>query len=77
MAFFNAQGDRPWIDLPANCHNNAGGFASADRHSEFKKCKVRVTPVAAHHHKLQPADRSCELPGRQWGIKLTSAPRRR
>lgn len=41
-AFFNAQQDRRWIDMPANYHNGAGGFAFVDGHSEIKKWKTTV-----------------------------------
>lgn len=41
-AFFNAQRDRRWIDMPANYHNGAGGLAFVDGHSEIKKWKTTV-----------------------------------
>lgn len=44
--FFNPDNQR-WIDLPASYHNNAGGLAFADGHSEIKKWKSSVpTPVS-------------------------------
>jgi prepilin-type N-terminal cleavage/methylation domain-containing protein/prepilin-type processing-associated H-X9-DG protein len=39
-AFFNAQRDRRWIDMPANYHNGACGFSFVDGHSEIKKWKT-------------------------------------
>jgi prepilin-type processing-associated H-X9-DG protein len=30
----------PWIDVQANYHNGAGGFAFADGHSEIRKWKA-------------------------------------
>ncbi len=41
-AFFNAQQDRRWIDMPANYHNGAGGLSFVDGHSEIKKWKTTV-----------------------------------
>jgi prepilin-type N-terminal cleavage/methylation domain-containing protein/prepilin-type processing-associated H-X9-DG protein len=41
-AFFNSQTDRRWIDMPASYHNNAGGLAFVDGHSEIKKWKSTV-----------------------------------
>jgi prepilin-type N-terminal cleavage/methylation domain-containing protein/prepilin-type processing-associated H-X9-DG protein len=41
-AFFNAQMDRRWIDMPANYHNGACGFSFVDGHSEIKKWKTTV-----------------------------------
>jgi len=41
-AFFNAQQDRRWIDMPANYHNGACGFSMVDGHSEIKKWKTTV-----------------------------------
>jgi prepilin-type N-terminal cleavage/methylation domain-containing protein/prepilin-type processing-associated H-X9-DG protein len=41
-AFFNAQRDRRWIDMPANYHNGAGGLSFVDGHSEIKKWKTTV-----------------------------------
>jgi prepilin-type N-terminal cleavage/methylation domain-containing protein/prepilin-type processing-associated H-X9-DG protein len=41
-AFFNAQRDRRWIDMPAHYHNGAGGFSFVDGHSEIKKWKTTV-----------------------------------
>ena len=42
-AFFNAQNNAQWIDLPGNYHNNACGFAFSDGHSEIHKWKGSVT----------------------------------
>src|SRR5688500_1198439 len=39
-AFFNAQRDRRWIDMPANYHNGAAGFSFVDGHSEIKKWRT-------------------------------------
>ncbi len=41
-AFFNAQRDRRWIDMPANYHNGAGGLSFVDGHSEIKAWKSTV-----------------------------------
>jgi prepilin-type N-terminal cleavage/methylation domain-containing protein/prepilin-type processing-associated H-X9-DG protein len=41
-AFFNAQRNPEWIDLPSNQHNGACGFAFADGHSEIHKWRSSV-----------------------------------
>ena len=41
-AFFNAQRNYEWIDLPSNLHKGACGFAFADGHSEIHKWRASV-----------------------------------
>ncbi len=75
-AFFNAQGSREWIDLPANYHNNACGFSFADGHSEIHKWKGSV---AARPIRINDFSRTVYPngdPDFPWLIQRTSAPRR-
>lgn len=76
-AFFNAQNNGEWIDLPGNSHNNACGFAFADGHSEIHKWKgsVKKYPVRIIDFSRQPVSRTD--PDFVWTLERTSAPRRR
>ncbi|MBX3747022.1 MAG: type II secretion system protein, partial [Verrucomicrobiae bacterium] len=75
-AFFNSQTDRRWIDLPANYHNNACGFAFSDGHSEIKKWKSSVTREVPNFQFTPPpvpvGDHDWT-----WTLQRTSAPVRR
>ncbi len=75
-AFFNAQGSREWIDLPANYHNNACGLSFADGHSEIHKWKGSV---AARRVMINDFSRTAFRvgdPDFPWLIERTSSPRR-
>lgn len=54
-AFFNAQRDRRWIDLPANYHNNACGLSFSDGHSEIKKWNSTVPREKVNFSYAPPA----------------------
>lgn len=74
-AFFNAQRNYEWIDLPSNQHNGACGFAFADGHSEIHKWRSSVLK-----HKLTFQDLSRQSVSQQdadflWTIERTSFPR--
>jgi prepilin-type N-terminal cleavage/methylation domain-containing protein/prepilin-type processing-associated H-X9-DG protein len=73
--FFNAQKNPEWIDLPANSHNNACGFAFADGHSEIHKWRTSVTryPVRIIDFSRQPV--RLDDPDFAWTLERTSAPR--
>ena len=75
-AFFNSQTDRRWIDLPANYHNNACGFAFADGHSEIKKWKSSV-PKERIDETYAPPTVPVGDHDWTWTIERTSAPVRR
>ncbi|MCC6232207.1 MAG: type II secretion system protein [Verrucomicrobiales bacterium] len=75
-AFFNSQTDRRWIDLPANYHNNACGFAFADGHSEIKKWKSSVPKERIDETYAPPAVPAGDHDW-MWTIERTSAPPRR
>ena len=38
----NPRSDASWVDLPANYHNGACGYAFADGHAEIKKWTDKV-----------------------------------
>ncbi len=75
-AFFNAQGDRRWIDMPANYHNDACGFAFADGHSEIKKWKTTVPREKMNFAYAPPTVPVGDLDW-TWVLERTSAPVRR
>ncbi len=75
-AFFNAQGDRRWIDMPANYHNDACGFAFADGHSEIKKWKTTVPREKINFTYSPPPVLAGDIDW-TWVIERTSAPVRR
>ena len=76
-AFFNAQNDLRWIDLPANYHNNACGFAFADGHSEIQKWKTSVTRFPVREGGFQNGNKSVARNDIDWNwtLERTSAPR--
>ncbi|HMO65847.1 MAG TPA: hypothetical protein PKE47_11620, partial [Verrucomicrobiota bacterium] len=74
-AFFNAQGSREWIDLPANYHNNAGGFAFADGHSEIHRWRGSVTRRPVQINDFARTVFPVGDPDFAWIIERTSAPR--
>ena len=74
-AFFNAQRNLQWIDLPGNYHNGACGFAFADGHSEIHKWSSSV-----NQYKVRVADFSRQtVPAgdidHTWVLERTSEPR--
>lgn len=74
-AFFNAQQNLEWIDLPGNQHNNACGFAFADGHSEIHKWKSSGTKQKLTFQssgRLSVARNDVDF---LWTIERTSAPR--
>ncbi|PYM10171.1 MAG: prepilin-type cleavage/methylation domain-containing protein [Verrucomicrobia bacterium] len=74
-AFFNAQNNWEWIDLPGNYHNNACGFAFADGHSEIHRWRSSVVkyPVRIIDFSRQPVPRT-DIDF-NWIIQRTSASR--
>jgi prepilin-type N-terminal cleavage/methylation domain-containing protein/prepilin-type processing-associated H-X9-DG protein len=74
-AFFNAQRNPEWIDLPANLHNGACGFAFADGHSEIHKWHASVLkyPVRLVDWSRTPV--SLQDPDFSWILEHTSYPR--
>ncbi len=75
-AFFNAQGSREWIDLPANYHNNACGLSFADGHSEIHKWKGSVAARRIMLNDFARTTFPVNDPDFPWLIQRTSAPRR-
>jgi prepilin-type N-terminal cleavage/methylation domain-containing protein/prepilin-type processing-associated H-X9-DG protein len=74
-AFFNAQRNPQWIDLPGNYHNGACGFAFADGHSEIHKWSASVL-----QYKIRLTDFSRQSvplndPDHLWLLERTSEPR--
>jgi len=74
-AFFNAQNNLQWIDLPGNYHNGACGFAFSDGHSEIHKWSSSVS-----QYKIRVADFSRQsVPAGDidhvWVLERTSEPR--
>lgn len=63
-AFFNAQQDRRWIDMPANYHNGAGGLAFVDGHAEIKKWRSTVLLEKPNFSYSAPAVRAGD---NDWG----------
>jgi prepilin-type N-terminal cleavage/methylation domain-containing protein/prepilin-type processing-associated H-X9-DG protein len=76
-AFFNAQDNPQWIDLPGNYHNNACGFAFADGHSEIHKWRSSVTKYPIRLVDFSRTPVSLEDTDFRWILEHTSAPRRR
>jgi prepilin-type N-terminal cleavage/methylation domain-containing protein/prepilin-type processing-associated H-X9-DG protein len=76
-SFFNAQGSREWIDLPANYHNNACGFSFADGHSEVHKWKGSVTRRPILLNDFSRTAWPGGDPDFPWLIERTSSPRGR
>lgn len=66
-AFFNAQRDRRWIDMPANYHNGACGLSFVDGHAEIKKWKTTVLQEKPNFTYQPPAVRAGD---HDWGWLL-------
>jgi prepilin-type N-terminal cleavage/methylation domain-containing protein/prepilin-type processing-associated H-X9-DG protein len=74
-AFFNAQNNAQWIDLPGNYHNNACGFSFADGHSEIHKWTASVTTFPIRVSDFSRTSVSMTDPDFVWVMERTSAPR--
>jgi len=74
-AFFNAQRNYEWIDLPSNMHNGACGFAFADGHSEIHKWRSSVLRYKMRFQDLSRQAVSAKDPDFLWTIERTSYPR--
>jgi prepilin-type N-terminal cleavage/methylation domain-containing protein/prepilin-type processing-associated H-X9-DG protein len=74
-AFFNAQNNAQWIDLPGNYHNNACGFSFADGHSEIHKWNASVTTFPIRVSDFSRTAVSMTDPDFVWTMERTSAPR--
>jgi prepilin-type N-terminal cleavage/methylation domain-containing protein/prepilin-type processing-associated H-X9-DG protein len=70
-AFFNSQIDRRWIDMPASYHNNAGGLAFVDGHSEIRKWRSTVPMEKANFSYSPPGVRAGD-PDWGWLLDRTS-----
>jgi prepilin-type N-terminal cleavage/methylation domain-containing protein/prepilin-type processing-associated H-X9-DG protein len=73
-AFFNAQNNAQWIDLPGNYHNNACGFSFADGHSEIHKWSASVTQVPIRMMDFARTAVNLNDPDFRWTLERTSAP---
>ena len=76
-AFFNAQDNPQWIDLPGNSHNGACGFAFADGHSEIHKWRTSVIKYPVRITDFSRQSVNLNDPDFRWLLERTSAPRRR
>jgi prepilin-type N-terminal cleavage/methylation domain-containing protein/prepilin-type processing-associated H-X9-DG protein len=74
-AFFNAQGITEWIDLPANLHNKACGFAFADGHSEIHKWRSSMANVPVRFIPSARITVPRNDPDYVWMMEKTSYPR--
>lgn len=74
-AFFNAQRNYEWIDLPSNQHNGACGFAFADGHSEIHRWRSSVLRYQLKFMDLTRQPVSSQDPDFLWTIERTSYPR--
>ena len=74
-AFFNAQKNYEWIDLPSNLHCGACGFAFADGHSEIHKWRSSVIKFKVTFQDLARQPVSPQDPDFLWTIERTSFPR--
>lgn len=74
-AFFNAQRNYEWIDLPSNQHNGACGFAFADGHSEIHKWRTSVLKYKLTFQDLSRQPVSQQDADFLWTIERTSFPR--
>ena len=74
-AFFNAQRNNQWIDLPSNLHNGACGFSFADGHSEIHKWRASVMRYKLTYQDLTRQAVSPQDPDFLWTIQRTSYPR--
>ncbi|MBI2924154.1 MAG: type II secretion system protein [Verrucomicrobia bacterium] len=76
-AFFNAQDNPQWIDLPGNYHNGACGFAFADGHSEIHKWRTSVIKYPVRITDFSRQSVNLNDPDFRWILERTSASRRR
>lgn len=74
-AFFNAQRDYRWIDLPSNLHNGACGFSFADGHSEIKKWRASGLSRKVTFQNFGGLGVTSQDPDFLWTIERTSFPR--
>lgn len=74
-AFFNAQRDYRWIDLPSNLHNGACGFSFADGHSEIKKWRASGLTRKVTFQTFGGMGVTAQDPDFLWTIERTSFPR--
>ena len=74
-AFFNAQNNLEWIDLPSNLHNNACGFSFADGHSEIHKWRASVARYRITFQDLARQAVVANDPDFRWTMERTSYPR--
>jgi prepilin-type processing-associated H-X9-DG protein len=74
-AFFNAQRNPEWIDLPSNQHNGACGFAFADGHSEIHKWRASVSRYPVKFVDWGRTPVSLTDPDFAWTLERTSFPR--
>jgi prepilin-type N-terminal cleavage/methylation domain-containing protein len=74
-AFFNAQNNAEWIDLPGNLHCGACGFAFADGHSEIHKWRASILKYRVTFQDLNRQPVSPQDPDFRWVIERTSYPR--
>jgi len=74
-AFFNAQRNLEWIDMPSNQHNGACGFAFADGHSEIHKWRASVLKYKLTFFDLGRQSVSAQDVDFLWTIERTSFPR--
>ena len=71
-AFFNAQNNAQWIDLPSNYHNNGCGFSLADGHSEIHKWTASVTTFPIRVSDFSRTSLSMTDPDFMWVTERTS-----
>ena len=74
-AFFNAQNNYEWIDMPSNLHNGACGFAFADGHSEIHRWRSSVLRRKVLFQDLARTAVSPQDVDFRWTIERTSYPR--
>lgn len=74
-AFFNAQRNPEWIDLPSNQHNGACGFAFADGHSEIHKWRSSVIKYPVKFQDWSRTPVSLQDSDFAWLLERTSYPR--
>ena len=74
-AFFNAQRNPEWIDLPGNQHNGACGFAFADGHSEIHKWRSSVLKYPVKLVDWGRTSVALQDPDFFWILERTSFPR--
>jgi prepilin-type N-terminal cleavage/methylation domain-containing protein/prepilin-type processing-associated H-X9-DG protein len=74
-AFYNAQQNPEWIDMPSNQHNGACGFAFADGHSEIHKWRSSVLKTKLTFMDLARQPVALTDPDFAWTLERTSYPR--